>query len=265
MRQTVKILTTIAALAMSGWLSYAHASFFGLTRAFKAEAERVAVDTPVATPVTFQGLPRELKTEVKRGSVEKPSATHVAFFSYPHELKTNVDRISFTTPSLAPMAFVKFCMQYPRECEVRRMAFRRNPVTLTKSRWDELVKVNNNVNHAIIPQANEKGVLNEKWLLSPRAGDCNDYAVSKRHELLARGWPSRSLVLAEVEIAAGEHHLVLMVRTREDDFVLDNLSATVRPVSQIHYRWVRAQSASNPRFWSSISVAKAVRVAMVDR
>lgn len=105
----------------------------------------------------------------------------------------------------------------------------------------------------------------EQWLVAPRYGDCNDYAVTKRHELLAHGWPSHSLLLAEVEVAWGEHHLVLVVRTREDDLVLDNLKSDVRPVSQITYRWVRAQQMENPKFWSTINVTRADRVAMNAR
>ena len=72
-------------------------------------------------------------------------------------------------------------------------------------------------------------------------------------------------MLAEVVVPSGEHHLVLVVRTREDDVVLDSLSWTVRPVSQIHYQWVRAQQAKNPKFWSMINVTRATRVAMNTR
>ena len=104
------------------------------------------------------------------------------------------------------------------------MAFRPAPVTLTKARKAELAKVNREVNRAIRPQENPNGVTAEEWLVAPRDGDCNDFAVTKRHELLARGWPSRSLLLAEAVVASGEHHLVLVVRTREDDVVLDNLN-----------------------------------------
>ena len=116
-----------------------------------------------------------------------------------------------------------------------------------------------------MPQANNNGVMQEEWLVSPREGDCNDYAVTKRHELLARGWPSRSLLLTEVVIPSGEHHLVLVVRTREDDFVLDNLNPNIRPVSQVPYQWVRAQQEKNPKFWSTINVTRASRVAMNAR
>src|SRR5262249_14849769 len=95
----------------------------------------------------------------------------------------------------------------------------------------------------------------EEWIISPRAGDCNDYAVTKRHELLARGWPSRALLLSEVVTTWGEHHLVVVVSAEKGDFVLDNLNNDVRPVTLAGYRWVRAQSPDNPKFWSTVRIA----------
>ena len=185
--------------------------------------------------------------------------------STPYSIDKYVNRISFDTPSLAPMAFVQFCVKYPRDCETRHMPFRPRPITLGSAQMAELSRVNREVNRAIMPQANNDGVTAEKWLVSPRAGDCNDYAVTKRHELLAQGWPSRTLLLAEVVIPSGEHHLVLVVRTRENDLVLDNLNSNVEPVSQVRYRWIRAQQEKNPKFWSTINVGRAARVAMNAR
>ena len=180
----------------------------------------------------------------------------------PNQIEANVDRIVFNKPVLAPVAFVRFCMRYHEDCKVSPMGSDRAPIPLTKARLAELAKVNQDVNRAIKPEANLGGVMAEEWLVAPRQGDCNDYAVTKRHELLARGWPSHSLLLTEVVVASGEHHLVLVVRTSEDDFVLDNLSAHVRPVSQIAYEWVRAQQIENPKFWAKINVVRANRVAL---
>jgi predicted transglutaminase-like cysteine proteinase len=104
----------------------------------------------------------------------------------------------------------------------------------------------------------------ETWRVARRAGNCHDYAVTKRHELIARGWPSHALIPAEVVTSWGEHHLVLVVRTRDSDLVLDNVSASVRPMAQIRYPWVRAQSPKNPNFWSTVRVAFAARPTMVD-
>jgi predicted transglutaminase-like cysteine proteinase len=76
--------------------------------------------------------------------------------------------------------------------------------------------------------------------------------VTKRHELLARGWPSRSLLLAEVVVPSGEHHLAVVVRAKEGDLVIDNLNANVRPWFKTGYRWVRIQSPMNPQYWASV-------------
>jgi predicted transglutaminase-like cysteine proteinase len=198
-------------------------------------------------------------TAVFAGACSIPSAD-AAFFSLPRMLTMRLERIAFDAPALPPLAHSRFCLQYPADCEVRR-TFRQRTISLTEARWTELMAVNRDVNRAIVPQRNLGGVLTEEWLLSPKAGDCNDYAVTKRHELLARGWPSRTLILAEVVIPRGEHHLVLVVRTAEGDVVLDNLTYDIRPVATSRYRWVRAQQQDNPKFWSTVHIAVPARTA----
>jgi predicted transglutaminase-like cysteine proteinase len=71
---------------------------------------------------------------------------------------------------------------------------------------------------------------------------------------LARGWPSRALLLSEVELPSGEHHLLLVVRVKDADLVLDNLNDDIRLAAMTYdqYRWVRIQSPQNPRFWVSV-------------
>jgi predicted transglutaminase-like cysteine proteinase len=215
--------------------------------------------------VQIAAAPAQPEESARQRVAAVTSSPAAAPYEPPPRIEMKVGRISFDTPSLAPMAFVRFCLKYPRDCEVRQATSPAAPEPLTGERMAELVKVNREVNRAIEPEANSGTVADEEWLVSPRSGDCNDYAVTKRHDLLARGWPSQSLLLAEVVLASGEHHLVLIVRTRDDDFVLDNLNWNVRPVSQIRYRWVRAQQADNPKYWSAISVATAARVAMKAR
>ena len=67
------------------------------------------------------------------------------------------------------------------------------------------------------------------------------------------GWPARSLLLGEVVTTWGEHHLVVVVRTNEGDFVLDNLNTKIRRWNQTPYRWVRIQSPNHPMLWSTIA------------
>ncbi|MCP3474033.1 transglutaminase-like cysteine peptidase [Bradyrhizobium sp. CCGUVB1N3] len=160
--------------------------------------------------------------------------------------------IKFGDLTLPPMAHTMFCVHNRDECRLRPL-FRGGPVHLTEARWEELKEVNGTVNRAIIPEPNELGVAAETWLIDPERGDCNDYAVSKRHKLLSRGWPQRTLLLAEVVTVWGKHHLVLVVRTQSGDLVLDNLTAQVRPWPRAPYRWIRIQSPSNPRYWNMIA------------
>lgn len=240
-------------------------AYFVHSREFNATVERAGFELPTTAAVTFSTPPVQPHANAHLIDTDTPSPVPAAFYGLPRQLEGNVERISFDTPSLAPMAFMRFCLRYQQDCEVRRMGFRPRPIALTEMRRAELVKVNRDVNRAIRPQENINGVMAEEWLLSPRKGDCNDYAVTKRHELLARGWPSHSLLLAEVVVPSGEHHLVLVVRTREDDVVLDNLNWNVRSVSQIRYQWVRAQQTKNPKFWSTISVKTVTQVASADR
>jgi predicted transglutaminase-like cysteine proteinase len=107
-----------------------------------------------------------------------------------------VQRIKFEAPTLPPMAYTTFCLRYQDECRAKPL-FRGGPVRLTEERWADLKEVNQTVNRNIIAERNERGLAEETWLINPDRGDCNDYAVGKRHELLDRGWPARALLAPE--------------------------------------------------------------------
>lgn len=189
-------------------------------------------------------------------------AAEAAFFGYPRALKEQVAHVRFDAPALAPLAHTFFCMQYPADCVVHKLTFRRGiaytpfvrtKLELTEQRWNELVAVTIEVNRAIRPEANTAGLLAERWLIAPAAGDCNDYAVTKRHRLIALGWPPQSLLLAEVVTAWGEHHLVVVASMQEGDFVIDSLNDAVRPWSRSGYKWVRVQTPTDPFIWATIA------------
>ena len=176
-----------------------------------------------------------------------------AFTGMPMQSALELQRIRLDAPALPPLAHVRFCLQYPRDCHRSPIIFRSGRVKLSLSRARELMAVNARVNAAIRPEQDASGVANERWHLAPRSGSCHDYAVTKRHELMARGWPARSLLLAEVVTSWGEHHLVLVVRTRRVDLVLDNLAADIRPWTEANYKWVRIATPDNPMFWAKVA------------
>jgi predicted transglutaminase-like cysteine proteinase len=173
----------------------------------------------------------------------------------PLGLRGAIERIRYSEATLAPMAYTMFCMRYANECANRspRMIFRGGATRLTKERMVELMQVNVLVNREIIATRNERGLAGEEWLIGPTHGDCNDYAVTKRHELIARGWPMRNLLLSEVVTTWGEHHLVLVVRATGGDIVLDNMFAQIRNWSLAPYRWVRMQTPKDPNHWASVA------------
>jgi predicted transglutaminase-like cysteine proteinase len=176
-----------------------------------------------------------------------------SFFSLPRMLKAQYERMSFHAPALAPMAHTQFCLDYPADCRRSVVDFRRREIEMTIDTWNELNAVNWRVNRGIEPRAPRGNLLDDRWVIWPKTGDCHDYAVTKRHELLKRGWPSRSLLLAEVVIGDGEHHLVLVVRTKDNDLVLDNLNYGIRPAALVSYKWLRIESTGDPRFWMNLA------------
>jgi len=179
---------------------------------------------------------------------------HAAWFSLPSNLKTQWTHMAFETPALAPFAYSRFCVHYSDDCREHGHVFRKaRTMELTIDRWNELMSVNRQVNASIIPVQITGPNTFDSWRVAPRKGDCNDFAVTKRHELLMRGWPSRALLLAEVVTPAGEHHMILVVRTRSQDLVLDNLTGAIKSWSKTPYQWVRVQTPSNPNLWASIS------------
>ena len=187
-------------------------------------------------------------------SIGAQHGAQAAMVGAPMALRGAIQHIKFDRPSMSPMAFTRFCLAYSEECKPqRRMVFRGSRIKMTDERMATLKAVNRSVNASIRFEANTEGVHAERWVINPATGDCNDYAVSKRHELLARGWSTRSLLLSEVVTSWGEHHLVLVVRTNQGDLVLDNLTGHILPWSKKSFQWVRIQTPENPKYWASLS------------
>jgi predicted transglutaminase-like cysteine proteinase len=162
-------------------------------------------------------------------------------------------QIAEASPVLAPFQHVRFCLRYPADCKSDPTEIDR--IEMNAENSELLKRVNSDVNAAIIPIVKDHGPeLQDGWTIAPSAGDCNDYAVTKRHELLQNGLPARALRLSVVKTSSGIGHLVLVVATTNGDLVLDNLTETIRPWRSTDYHWLKIQSASDARFWNEIKV-----------
>jgi len=155
------------------------------------------------------------------------------------------------SPALAPFQHVRFCLRYPSECKSNPAESDR--IDLNANNEDLLKRVNRDVNATIVSTVKSRGPkLGDSWTIAPSMGDCNDYAVTKRHELLRSGLPAKALRLSAVKTSSGEGHLVLVVMTTKGDLVLDNLTEAVLPWQRTDYRWLKIQSARDARLWSKI-------------
>jgi predicted transglutaminase-like cysteine proteinase len=159
--------------------------------------------------------------------------------------------IVVASPTLAPLQHVRFCLRYPSDCKSDPTENERIDLDVENS--DLLMLVNHRVNMSIAPTAKRYGPnLRDGWTIAPEMGDCNDYAVTKRHDLVESGLPSRALRLSVVKTAAGIGHLVLVVATTKGDLVMDDLTEEILPWRSTDYHWLKIQSATDPKFWYSI-------------
>lgn len=115
----------------------------------------------------------------------------------------------------------------------------------------EQLKLLNQINQSVnreVKKANDLDLYGqpEYWSL-PRLvdgklyGDCEDYALEKRRQLIAAGVPASALSLAVAFTARGESHAVLMISLKSGDWVLDNLTPWATPWEDLNYRWVQRQ------------------------
>lgn len=189
-------------------------------------------------------------------------ASHVAAMAHPAQAaKQSRQALPMATalneaePALAPLAFVQFCLAYDDQCRTAESA---RPLVLDAESWNDLARINREINAAITPDPDKGG---SDWSLEVSRGNCNDYAVQKRDALSRLGYPMTALSLAVVRTAFGEGHLVLTVRTDRGDFVLDNRRDAVLPWNRTGYAWVKRQTAQDPERWVALSAGAPARSA----
>jgi predicted transglutaminase-like cysteine proteinase len=158
--------------------------------------------------------------------------------------------------SQPPYGFVAFCERLPQECVVTSADDGRYEAT--PERLSELDDLNRTVNHEIEPATDMEiyGVA-EYWTLPTTRGDCEDYALLKRHLLIQHGWPSGALLITVVRDEKNDGHAVLTARTTQGDFILDNKIDVVRLWNQTPYHYVMRQSYMDPKVWVSLDPSDA--------
>lgn len=149
--------------------------------------------------------------------------------------------------TLAPFAHVAFCVKTPSEC---REHGGDAVVAMTARNHAMLDSVNSAINNAIIPR--EDPARLGKWEVNPPAGDCNDYAVTKRNELIQAGMSTHAVRLAIAMTPQGIGHTVVVVRTSEGDMVLDNRIYEIKRWDRTDLAWLKVESSADPRQWDRL-------------
>lgn len=149
----------------------------------------------------------------------------------------------------------------------------RAEMMLTQARWNELRRVNRDINRAIQPATDRAAHgVEELWSmpLSDDAaggarGDCEDYALEKRARLIALGWPQEMLALAVAHAPGVGLHAVLVAQTDAGDFVLDNLHGEPQPLSRLGYVWLSRQSGPSLSTWAAAHAGEAAPTGVFER
>jgi predicted transglutaminase-like cysteine proteinase len=150
-----------------------------------------------------------------------------------------------------PIGHHEFCKLHPGECG----AFDRvvDAAALDEGRWQQLVDINNAFNRDIVPVTDmDFYQVDEFWTYPAGYGDCEDFALAKRRQLIEAGWEPSTLLMAVVRESNGDGHAVLMVRTDRGDLVLDNKDGMIRVWTETPYQYVKRQSQEHAAVWVDI-------------
>lgn len=150
-----------------------------------------------------------------------------------------------------PIGHYEFCKTQPDECAVKTSV--RARARVTEAGWQAIYEINSDVNARIAPVTDDEQYgRDEVWAYPVDAGDCEDYVLLKRRDLLARGFSEADLLITVVRKYDGTGHAVLTVNTSEGDFVLDNLDPAVKRWSETPYHYLKRQSATDTGRWVAI-------------
>ncbi|MGO4387819.1 transglutaminase-like cysteine peptidase [Microvirga sp. 2YAF29] len=147
--------------------------------------------------------------------------------------------------------WIRFCKQRPEECVID--SSEPAMVPLTPQVWEVLTHINQQVNAAIRPITDiaHWGVDDHWGLAEDGYGDCEDYQLVKRKQLVSAGFPRRVLRMTAVIDEGGEPHAVLMVRTDRGDLILDNKRDAILPWRQTGYVYLQREGSTGST-WVSL-------------
>ncbi|WP_298843699.1 transglutaminase-like cysteine peptidase [uncultured Roseobacter sp.] len=127
---------------------------------------------------------------------------------------------------------------------------------LTQKDLKTVQKVNRRVNRQISEVADLSQYRKADYWTLPlsRRGDCEDFALLKKKELIRAGIAPERLLLTTVLDRRGNSHAVLVLRADTGDYVLDNLTDRIKPWKETRYTFLRMQSPDKAGSWVGLLI-----------
>ncbi len=148
-----------------------------------------------------------------------------------------------------PSGARQLCRQYSWACSSKAS------LSLSTQQEMQIVhRVNRQVNattREVTDQSQYRTV--ERWALpTSRGGDCEDFALLKKRDLIRAGIDPSKLLIATVLDTRRRAHAVLVYRSAGGDLILDNLTNRIKHWSSTRYLFLRMQDPRQPSNWVGV-------------
>lgn len=157
--------------------------------------------------------------------------------------------IKIVAASPPPSGAQQLCRQYNWACSTKAS------VSLSSKKEMQIIqRVNRQVNASTREVTDQSQYRTaERWALpTSRGGDCEDFALLKKRDLIRAGVDPNKLLIATVLDAKRNSHAVLVYRSAAGDLVLDNLTNKIKPWSDTRYLFLRMQNPKKPSGWVGV-------------
>ncbi len=150
----------------------------------------------------------------------------------------------------APSGAKSLCKDYSWACANTRTS------GLPEAQEKQIVKaINLRVNRRIraVSDQNQYGTK-EYWTLPMQgSGDCEDFALQKKFELMQNGLDPTKLLIATVLDTNRSGHAVLVCRSSDGDLILDSVTNKIKSWKETRYLFLRIQDPNHPDRWVQVS------------
>ena len=151
-----------------------------------------------------------------------------------------------------PHGHMRYCAEDYNRCLPYEQPY--SVVRINAQVMQKMMDINLRVNRQILPRE-DMDIYGEpeRWAIPTTEGDCEDYGLLKEDLLIQAGFPPSALSIAVVKQSNGDPHAVLIVRTNEGDYSLDNLTNEIVLIQDTPYELLKRQSYADPKVWTHIT------------